>query len=44
MQINYVEIVKFFKNLFAGHYDDLVLYFYDFLGRVAEKQVWRFLV
>ena len=27
MQIKYGEIAKFFKNLFASHYDDHVLYF-----------------
>ena len=37
MQINYTVIVKSFKNLFASHYDDLVLYFYVFGARSLKK-------
>ena len=37
MQIKYPQITKLFKNLLAGHFDDLVFYFYVFWGWEAQE-------
>ena len=37
MQIDYTEIVKFFKNLYTSDYDNRVIYFFVFGGEKLSK-------